>query len=321
MKRLPLIALACLLLFSCDDGPEGPPPPIQPHVETHSVNDVDYIKNKFFLLDTPDDFAGARPSTLKVYMTNDIIVNPIPGWAIPDPTSSGDQVLEAVDALSTGGLPPHYLHADFDLLELGVDYSLLTVPGDTLVMGIELTIPVPPSAQRAVAVSYTSAFGNGVGGFDVDGELVLEMIKAPVPSTVGHYITTWPMVVRNAYDLGFTDINPDHFTLRIEDVFDTRFDRSRPEGSDVPYTTIFGVEPLDPHIDWERGILWMPVLDGFAPPPDSVQAWTGGAFAFSGVYLPQYETSQRIYDEELNPTEEAEVHQYVIRATLTTPAP
>ena len=159
------------------------------------------------------------------------------------------------------------------------------------------------------------------------------MIKAPDPRPSGPYSTAFRMAMRNAYYLGFPEIDPSTLDVVIKDLLSDRPSRSRPEGSNVPYVRIFGLdrEPSGSpdgkidniYLNWdrdlERGILWMPVLHAFAPPPERVAVWTDGEFEFSGVYLPQYETSMRIYAELY--AGDPNVHQYDIHVTVTTPAP
>ncbi|HEX6790088.1 MAG TPA: hypothetical protein VF247_02145 [Candidatus Krumholzibacteria bacterium] len=339
-----LLSSVALVLSCGDDDPAKPKPPA-PIVETAVIRDVDYIKHKYFLIDTPEDFAGALPSTLKIYVTvtqQELIDDPaiirFPVWAIPDDTSYGEKIDIAIEALANGGTPPHNWHGGMRLLERGVDYELLTQPGDTLALGFALNTPIPPTAEKAVAVSYINGFGVPIGGQIIDNELILEIIKGPDPDPFGHFGSTFQMMMRNAYDLGFGTIDPANLTVKIEEV--NTVDPT-PETPDtllgVPYAQIFGVDrtddagtgPPDGRVDhafygWlddlGHSILWMPAYRAFAPPADLVQTWTDGGFVFSGTYLSQYETSQRIYDEALNATEEQQVHQYVIKATLTTPA-
>ena len=146
--------------------------------------------------------------------------------------------------------------------------------------------------------------------------------------------------MRNAYNLGFSTIDPATLTVRIEDILNvTRTNASHPEGSNVPYVQIFGLDrygatesdPPDGRIDnyylnWsadiERGILWMPTGHGFAPPAERVDVWTNGAFAFSGrILAPVREGLATFIVDLLNPAEEQDAHQYIIKATVTTPAP
>jgi hypothetical protein len=315
-------------------------------VETRIIRDVDYIKNTFFLIDDPASFAGAFAYSVEVFVTvmpQDLVDDPailrFPGWAIVDSTSEGAMIDEAVAEINAGNPPSWALQQAFRRFARGTDFSLLMTE-DSVVVGIELKKPIPATELRSLAVRYRSQLDDVIGGSlgTTPDTLVLEMIKAPDPHPTGPLGSAWRLAMRNAYYLGFSTIEPATLAVRIEDVLSTRADPSRPEGSDIPYVQIFGLDrhgathsdPPDGKIDnyylgWsadiERGILWMPAGRAFAPPAERVQAWTGGAFEFSGPYLPQYEKSSRIYRELLNPIEEQDVHQYIIEATVTTPAP
>jgi hypothetical protein len=349
MKYLfPATAMLIVFSLSCDDDPSTPPPPPpEPIVQTNFIRDVDYIRDKFFLIDNPASFAGAFAYSVEVFVTvrpEDLVLDPdivhMPGWAIADSTMEGARMDAAVAEISTGNTPPWGWQQEFRRLERGTDFSLLMTE-DSVVVGIELANPIPPSAQRTVAVRYRSQLDGVIGGSlgTNPDTLVLEMIKPHDPRPTGPFASTWGLTMRNAYDIGFSTIDPATLTLRIEDVLDaSRSDSSRPEGPGVPYAQIFGLDrhgattghPPDGRIDnyylnWsadiERGILWMPTAEGFAPPGERVDTWTKSEFEFSGPYLAQYEKARRIYTDRLNPTDELDTHQYLIEATVTTPAP
>jgi hypothetical protein len=264
----------------------------------------------------------------------DLIADPsivrVPAWAVPDTDPSGAAISQALEDLNAGSRPTGALLQEFRQLKRGADYSPLAT-ADTVAVGFGLATPVPAFEQRTIAVRYRNDFNEAIGGSFAD-TLVLEMIKPADPRPDGPPPSTWPLMMRNAYDLGFGDIDPATLTIKIKDLLSVQ-ETSKPQGSDVPYVQIFGLDrdgapdgKID-HVflgwfdDLNRGILWFPVLDAFAPPADRVNSWTGGAFEFSGVYLPQFEKSSRIYSDLLNPTQEADVHQYIIEATVTTPAP
>lgn len=337
---LPLIALLAFCLVSCDDDPSEPPPP-EPITETHVIRDVDYVKNKFFLVDDPASFLGAFPYSIEVFVTvtpQDLIQDPsivrFPGWAVVDSTADGAGISDAVAEIQSGGVPERTLQQDFRRLRRDMDYLVLATQ-DTVAIGIELKTPVPVTALRSVAIRYRNQLDQVIGGTlgTSPDTLILEMIKPPDPRPDGPFGFLWDYALRNAYYLGFDTINPAHLSVVIHEVNTTRVDTSRPEGSNVPYVQIFGIDVSgapDGKVDnffhnWgedlKRGILWMPVAFAFAPPAERVQEWTNGAFAFSGPYLPQYEKSLRIYTELLNPIAEQDAHQYQIEATVTTPAP
>lgn len=342
---LPLIALLAISSLSCNDDPSTPPPP-EPIIETRVIRDVDYVKDKFFLVDDPEAFMGAFPYSVEVFVTvrpEDLILDPtilrFPGWAIADSTAEGDMIAAAVAEIQVGGTPDRALRQEFRRLRGDVDYSLLVSRPDTVAVGIELKTPIPAAELRSVAIRYRNQLGEVIGGsVGSPDTLILELIKAPDPKPLGVFGILWNFAMRNAYDLGFDPLTPARLSVVIREVNTTRADSSRPDSSNVRYVQIFGLDqtdasgsgPPDGKIDnfflnWsedlKRGILWMPVGHAFAPPAERVLEWTNGAFEFSGPYLPQYEKASRIYTEFLNPTAEQDVHQYIIEATVTTPAP
>jgi hypothetical protein len=228
--------------------------------------------------------------------------------------------------------------ASFRAPDVGsLDYTLIRdVSDENVVIGVELSEPVPNSAQKALALRYQNQTGQQIGGSystygitaSVD-TLMLEMIKGPDPRPEGRFGTTWTMMARNVYDLGAQHIRPGWYSIWIEDVLNPRADNTRPEGSMVPYKQIFGLDttnlsgtgPPDGRVDASlldlgRGLLRFPSIRPFAPEPYWVDDWTDGAFSFfdaDSMYTTQYETSEQIYDQYLSATWEAEVHQYLIR--------
>jgi hypothetical protein len=334
-----ILALTVLaLLASCENHTTAPPAPRDVST-TYTIRDVDYIKNTFFLLDDPADFLGAMPGTIQVFMSvnaQDLVNHPdylrLPGWAVPDSTASGTMIDALMSALAAGSRPKSGLQTDFRRLSEGTDFSLLAT-SDSVVVGIEMKQPVPDGALHAIAVRYRNQLGHDIGAVHAD-TLVLEMIKAPEQRPHSRFATTWRLTMRNAYYLG--SANPTaRWSVKIVDVLNTtRVDASTPQGSDVSYLTIFGLDrhdeagtgPPDGKLDnfflgWsadmKRGIMWMPALNAFAPPAERVDVWTNGAFSFTGPYQAQYDTSSTIYTRLLNDIQELDVHQYLIEATAT----
>ncbi len=323
--------------------------------ETRIIRDVDYVKNKYFYLDDPLSFVGASEVGFEVYRTvtpQDLIADPtiqrLPGWAIPDSVGNGQSIVNAVNRIKAGSRPLVQRRDDFEFLRRGIDYDFIIDANTLDVIGIELFEAIPTTAQKAVAVRYRNAFDQPVGGsyasFGVinpaTGQpvlagspadtLVLEMIKAPDPRPTGPFGSTWRLAVRNIYNLGLNNIDGNSLEIVVEDVLNPRLNAEVPEGSQETYLRIFGLDrtdrtgtgPPDGRIDLTSGLvnlttgtLQFPSIAAFAPDTARVREWTNGRFQFTGPYRPQYDKSRRIYRELLNATQEADVHQYIIRIT------
>ncbi len=345
-KAVALLA-TLVVAASCSSDSGSPFVPPGTKTDTHLIRDVDTMRDTYFYVNNPAVAPGPDlipdPATLEVYRTvkpADLIADPtivaLPGWAFPDPGDSGagieagaSQVVAAPDAL-------------YQLLNPAMDYALVLDPVTKVFLGIELSDPIPDSAQRELAIRYETSTGIPIGGNAADYnltsisgvnafDLVLKLIKTRWPMDTE---PTWPYAMRNVYDLGFTGIDARYFSLSIEDVLAPRKEPWKPSGSEVPYLRIFGLDQTDVSgigppdgnvdltngiVDLDRGRLMFPEARAFAPPAARVAAWTDGLFEFTGGYQAQYDQATRIYDEWLNPTQEAEVHQYLIRVSITRP--
>ena len=325
--------------------------------ETRTIRDVDYIKNKYFYLDDPRSFFGASEVGFEVYRAvtpQDLVIDPtiqrLAGWAIPDSVGTGQSIRDAAARINGGSRPRNARRDDFELLDRGIDYEFIVDAITLAVVGVELFDPIPTTAQKALGIRYTNrntpvddvggsyatlgiidpATGRPVVPGSAADTLMLEMIKAPDPRPTGQFGSVWRLGVRNIYNLGLTSIDGNSLEVTIEDILNPRLNPEVPEGSDVPYLRIFGLDRTDRtgtgapdgRIDLTSGLvnlttgtLQFPSLAAFAPDTTNVTAWTGGAFQFAGPYLPQYTKARRIYNELLFPTQEADVHQYVIKVT------
>jgi hypothetical protein len=356
MRNLAVLLVSALALAGCTDDPATAPEPA-PVTDTHVVRDVDYVKDTYFLVDDPASFVGATDTGFEVWRRvtpQDLILDPtimrFPAWAIPDSVGDGQSIVSAANAIKAGGRPAAALAQDFMRLGPGADYTLTLDTHTPTIVGIALTNPLPATALKTLALRYTNDYGKKVGGSyaafgvidpatgvpvvpgSMADTLMLEMIKAPDPGPAGPFHTVWRLAVRNVYTLGFTNIQGSGFALVIEDLLSPRAKPDRPEGSNVPYLRIFGLDVTDASgmgapdgridltrglVDLQRGLLIMPAVRGFAPDAVSVAAWTGGGFAFTGPYQTQFDTAERMYDERLTETGTAGVHQYVIKASVT----
>ena len=312
------------------------------------VRDVDYIKNKYFYFADPRAFLGPRLDNpqIEVYRTvtpPDLIAHPdiqrIPGWVMPDSVGDGQSIRNAAAVLNSNGTPGSALKQDFQLLTFGEDYDFLIDATTQQTVGIELFDPIPNTAQKAIGVSYINVDEVAVGGSyktlgvnrasDAD-TLMLKMLKAPDPRPQGVFGTTWRLMVRNVYNLGLTNIDKNSLKVEIEDILNTtRLNSNTPQGSDVKYLKIFGLDQTDRtgtgkpdglidlngYVDLSNGLLTFPSVEAFAPDTSQVSLWSENKFQFTGDYQKQYDTSRKVYEQLLNPTEELDAHQYDIRVS------
>lgn len=341
-----VLATSAPLFLCCED--ETPPGPEIPAVETRSIRDVDYVKDRFFFIDDPAFFIGANESTLDVFLTvtaQDLAKDPsivrAPAWVTPDPYGDGQWITDGAERLKIGARPFSGLYQDFRLLQPGVDYDLIhSSTGDLI--GVALRAAVPPTAQKTLAMRYVNLNAAPIGGsyssYGINATpdtLILEMIKAPDPRPDGPFEYTWLLMMRNVYYLGWHNIDFEALSVRIEDVITARAHPSRPVGSDVPYLRIFGLDLTDSletgppdgqidgfsyQLDLSKGFLFFPDPRAFAPDTVLVNTWTDGEFNFTGPYEAQYEKAGWIYNANLNPSEREEFHQYLIKAFLIVPA-
>jgi hypothetical protein len=319
--------------------------------EVREIRDVDYVRNKYFYFNDPSLASSSilpREASISVYRT--VLPSDPPslprrgGWAIPDPDGTGQTIRAAVDSLNAGRRPQNAIDQDFQLLQLGVDYNFIIDTDTEDILGIELFEAIPNSATKALAVLYVNQGGQMVGGTyaslgvlvngvpvvpgSANDKLLLKMIKAPDPDP-NHPIfgSTWKLEIRNIYNLGLTNIDGSSFNLEIVDILNSRLNPQFPEGSEVPYVRIFGLDQTDRsgtgppdgavdltlgRVNLDLGLLQFPSVTPFTPDTTLVTDWTDGDFQFSGKYAAQYDTSRAIYNQKLNPTREQQVHQYII---------
>ena len=323
--------------------------------ETRTIRDVDYVKNKYFFFNDPLD--GPRPlpreETVEVFQTvtpTELLVDktivPLPGWVMPDSTADASQIAANAALLDAGQQPLNAKTEDFRLLTVGEDYEFILDADTEQIIGIEMFESIPNSALKSIGLSYTAENGARFGGTfnslgirdpttgvvpppNTAGDLlVLRMLKAPDPSPVGPFGSTWGNMIRYIYNLGLTNIDGNSLEIDIEDILNTqRLNSDTPEGSEVKYLKIFGLDQTDRtgngepdglvdlslgRVDLTNGLLLFPSFEAFAPDTNRVTEWTDTTFQFTGEYEEQYNASKRIYTERLNAVDEQEAHQYVI---------
>jgi cell surface protein SprA len=206
---------------------------------------------------------------------------------------------------------------------------LISIEDSVVVVGIELEHPIQDS--RALAVRYINELGDTIGDYQQfpesrDDTLFCELIKPRHPRPVPPFGHTWEMTLRNIYSICSCSIDNTNLEVAIADRTN-RLDRTVPEGENVPYLRIFGLDRFnesgDPYpdnsidladgvIDLPRGLLTFPVLRPFDPPLDSIAAWT--RYDTSFAVPDDYEGLENpdIYDDFLPPLQIQEKRKYDI---------
>jgi len=275
--------------------------------EERRISDTGFVKNKFFFLDDPFGSGGGKFSPPKVGQI-DLYrsVKLLPGQPIP-----GTWGAAYVDSLGDGseiGQGTEREISFFKTLEQGTDYFYVLDASDrTTLIGIELAQAL--SEGEILAAAYVNSDGDTIGDYqppafstERESPLFFELIWPALPVPDGPFGYTWSFMMRHIYDLGLSNIDPSSLVIDIVDKSsraDPQSDRTTPEGSDVPWIRIFGLDSTDVRgtgapdgkvdllssvINLTEGLLTFPVLKAFAPPPDLVADWTDAAFSFTGVY-------------------------------------
>jgi cell surface protein SprA len=300
--------------------------PGETRVETRLIRDIDFIKNTYFFLDNPTAFAFFRPKedSLEVFESvepYEIAADPTLvtffGRAWVDSTGDGNDIREALLRLELG-LPTYpSQNREFRLLELAGDYQFVRDPVEGSVIGIELTRSMDET--RVLAVRYVNEYGSTIGNFGVFADtLALELIKPAYAHPKNEFGYTWAYMMRFIYDLGLPYIDYGRFDLQILDDFGGG---PTPVGASVPWIRVFGLDqtgsggvgPPDGQvdltrglIDFQRGILTMPILTPFAPSDDLVEMFTDGLFSFDDHPAYTNIRQPRIYTDFLtNPQDQS----------------
>ncbi len=336
---LPLICLltAAYFLFSCEEDTVVPCEKNGDSLQTETfrIPDVNFIRYQYFFLDSPNGpFIKPKVGEIEVFESvyEAERTNERHGRAFVDTTGRGTPIA-AAHALSLAGqaLPPHE-EGYFRILEFDKDYTYLRELTGGSVIGIELTRRVDD--LKALAVRYINEDEDSIGNYEEfptsppDTSLFMELIKPRRPRPDDPFGYTWVFMIRNIYYMGFSDLDFDPNTLEI-DIEDTsnRSDRTKPEGEDVPYLRIFGLDCFneaglpepDGKIDLmrdlvnlQRGLLIFPVLRSFDPPVDFVANWT--RFDDEFIVPDDYAGLENpvIYDEWLSSTELQNAHKFDI---------
>ncbi len=312
-------------------------------IETRRIADINYIDNKYFFLDSPlpnEPFFKPKVGEIEVFQSiaDAERTTERHGRAFVDSTGRGTPIAAAHALWLAGQEVPSHEEGYFKLLEFGRDYTYVLAVEDESVLGIELIRSI--ENDRVLAVRYINENNDVIGNYEQfptsppDTSLFLELIKPRSPRPADQFGYTWNFMIRNIYSLQMSDIDATTLEIEIEDTSNRQI-KSIPEGEDVPYLRIFGLDRYDESgfagadgridlttglIDLQRGILTFPTLRAFDPDTSLVRKWTKDDTSFvveddfPGMENP------RLYDDWLSPTEAANVHKYdiVVRAASTT---
>jgi len=365
MRRITVfsVALAAVALAgACSDKHE--PTPVETVTPDHiEIADIDFVGNTYFFFNHPavhlwgtdnqghpvDLLLPDQHHSIDVYREvkpTDKLVDPelisIPGRAWVDPGGDGQSIVDVLAPLASGVFPADSadVKGEWELLTLGIDYWFVLDYETLQPIGLSLLRPIADAELRGLAVAYTNLAGDIVGGQRWNELLppgqqlpanqdttALELIKERVLHPTGGFGFLWEYMPRNVYRIGLTNIDPATFSLHIIDNLAPRDDPSRPEGSDVPYLRIFGLDRFDKDgnpgsdglvdltsgpVDLQSGTIVFPSLHPFAPSPEEVNSFTGGAFVFEGDYTAQYDTALALYTKRLSSVVKPRYHQYTI---------
>jgi hypothetical protein len=303
-------------------------------VEERRIRDTDFVKNRYFFLDSPVVGPGkfSPPVVGKLDLFRSVRISG------SQPPTDGTWARAYVDSLGDGSEIGSGLYSElqyFKQLVQNTDYFYILDARDLKsVIGIELAQPLSPG--ETLAAAYVNADNDVIGDFDAaysqaDTEpLHFELIWPSEPVPDGPYGHTWSYMMRHIYDLGLSNIDGNTLDVEIQD-YGTRGDLTVPDGSSVPWIRIFGLDRTDTRgtgvsdgkvdllssvVDLAEGRLTFPVLRPFDPPADSVAAWTKGEFAFTGEYADK--PNPELYTVRTNSSEFQSQFEIIVRAQSTT---
>ena len=222
---------------------------------TQQIRDVDWMKNRYFFIhpwfrdgvDTSlTSMSVSIPSfyPLKngLHLIGDVVVKNFELYKsinINDPSAMTGMAY--VNPNDTTQYVSENEEGSFVLLEQGTNYYVSPDLGFIRVreqvsqdiLGCTFTIEDRQTGQTLLAV--------GQGPDSVGTNLALMMLK-PRNSHPNH--STWPLMFKNVYYLGTSQINPDGFDIKVINKNSTPVSE-RDKVSSFPYLTLFGLDSLD----------------------------------------------------------------------------
>ncbi|MGD9487111.1 MAG: cell surface protein SprA [Calditrichaceae bacterium] len=218
-----------------------------------TIKDYEFIKNRYFFVDKSyleqfeKGFNGNEPFTyisgtdlrqLDIYKSTALSDNDArSGWAVLNPNeylNANTDTIQVVDGRTDKGY--------FKRLDPDKDYTFDKYRGYfTLNQGVE--------SNDILAVAYATSNGLKVGTLnedlaDTSQSVILKMIKPRAMQPTDVYADTWPLMMRNVYSLGGSNIQREGFDLRIQYNV-TGNQEAYPEGIDRSFLNLMGLDVAD----------------------------------------------------------------------------
>ena len=222
---------------------------------TQQIRDVDWMKNRYFFIhpwfrDGVDTFLTTKPISIPsfyplrngLHLIGDVVVKNFELYKsinINDPSAMTGMAY--VNPNDTTQYNSENEEGSFVLLEQGTNYYVSPDLGFIRVreqvsqdiLGCTFTIEDRQTGQTLLEV------GNGPDSAGTN--LALMMLK-PRNSHPNH--STWPLMFKNVYYLGTSQINPEGFEIKVINKNSTPVSE-RDKVSSFPYLTLFGLDSLD----------------------------------------------------------------------------
>ena len=321
--------------------------------EEREIPDYNYIANEYFWFNHPayQDTTQLPDQTYPIDVYRSLEKSEIAGGAggvtyfygraYVDTFGTGSSINRAAAAVRGDGReePPH-VNQPFELLDEDIDYEFIyDLDKINRIIGLRMKQRVPDN--KALAVVYVNRALQKIGGkfsdpegFNIAGNdtIAMELIKPPNARPKNEFGWTWEYMMRFYYNLGMTNIDPGSLELTIEDVIVPRPDAAFPQGSDVSYLRIFGLDQYDRSgqpgydnivdykegaLNLQTGILQFPSLRPFAPDTSLISEWTDGDFKIDDQFLAQSDSAAYLYTDYLTDVTKYTQYKIVVRAVST----
>ena len=226
--------------------------------QTQKIKDYEYVKNQYFFIhewyrngvrsDTLPGYSGSPfeippfyPLVDGLHLVGNIMVKNFDLYKLD---LSNDPAADVGTAYIDPARPDFYADknkdGNFIRLERDMDYYLsedlgfirMRSRGQNEILGVYFTLVNKETGDTVLTV------GHGIT--DTDSTLALKMIKPQSPNP-SH--PTWPLMFKNVYYLGTTNINREGFAVRIINNIRTPISDRDPQGT--PYITLFGLDSLN----------------------------------------------------------------------------
>jgi hypothetical protein len=230
--------------------------------KTQRIKDYEYVKNQYFFIhewfrngarsDTVSGYSGPAfvippfyPLVDGLHPVGNVTVRNFDLYRLDLTNDPGADVgMAYVDPLHPELYADDNKEGNFLRLERDVDYTLnedlgyirLRNRSQDEILGVHFTLVERETGEVILTV------GHGITA--TDSTLSLKMIKPQSPHP-NH--PTWPLMFKNVYYLGTTNISPEGFAVRIVNDIRTPVSDRDPQGR--PYITLFGLDSLNTNGD------------------------------------------------------------------------